>query len=161
MRLKKYWHSIRLLLCGEGYARAEYIRKHNLFGAMGKDCYFHPFLMPGDPKSIFIHDNVKIASNVTFINHDIANAMLNKKNNTDEYQYYCEPIEIFDNVLIGTNTTILPGRKIGPNSVVGGGTVVARDVEEGTVVAGNPCKVIGNFECFEMKRKDYKIDSRR
>lgn len=42
-----------------------------------------------------------------------------------------------------------------------GGTVVARDVEEGTVVAGNPCKVIGNFECFEMKRKDYKIDSRR
>lgn len=31
----KCYHSFRLLLCMEGYKRAEYIRKHNLFGSMG------------------------------------------------------------------------------------------------------------------------------
>ena len=62
----KMFHSVRLLLCGEGYRRAEYIRKHKLFGSMGENCYWHPWKMPGDPELIFIHDNVKIASDVTF-----------------------------------------------------------------------------------------------
>ena len=40
----KCYHSFRLLLCMEGYKRAEYIRKHNLFGSMGENCigcYFY------------------------------------------------------------------------------------------------------------------------
>ena len=120
-KIIRLWHSFRLFLCKDGHLRAEYIRKHNLFGSMGENCFFYPFKMPSDPKLIFIHDNVKIASNVTFVNHDIANAMLNIKNNTKSFAFYQEPIEIFDNVLIGTNTTILPGKKIGPNVIVGGG----------------------------------------
>lgn len=117
----KMYHSVRLLLCGEGYRRAEYIRKHKLFGSMGENCYWHPWKMPGDPELIFIHDNVKIASDVTFINHDISNALLNTKYKTNKFKYFTAPTEIFDNVLIGTETIILPGKKIGPNCVVGGG----------------------------------------
>ena len=117
----KMYHSVRLLLCGEGYRRAEYIRKHKLFGSMGENCYWHPWKMPGDPELIFIHDNVKIASDVTFINHDISNALLNTKYKTNKFKYFTAPTEIFDNVLIGTGTIILPGKKIGPNCVVGGG----------------------------------------
>ncbi len=149
----KEYHSLRLLLCGEGYRRAEYIRKHSLFGAMGENCYFHPWKMPGDPKLIFIHDNVKISSDVTFINHDISNALLNTKFKTDKFQYYTAPIEIFDNVLIGTGSIILPGKKIGPNCIVGGGPGVCKDVPEGTIVGGNPVRVIGNFAEFASKRE--------
>lgn len=150
----KCYHSFRLLLCMEGYKRAEYIRKHNLFGSMGENCYFHPWKMPGDPKLIFIHDNVKIASDVTFINHDISNALLNTKYKTNKFKYFTAPTEIFDNVLIGTGTIILPGKRIGPNCVVGGGkTVVCKNVLEGTVVGGNPVKTIGNFEDFVLKRE--------
>lgn len=149
----KAWHTFRLLLCKDGYARAQYIKKHNLFGHMGDNCYFHPYWMPSDPKMIFIHNNVKIASGVTFINHDIANAMLNIKNHTKAFQYYVQPIEIFDNVMIGSNTIILPGKKIGANCIVGAGTVISKDVPEGTVAAGNPVKVIGSFDDFERKRK--------
>ena len=109
--------------------------------------------MPGDPELIFIHDNVKIASDVTFINHDISNALLNTKYKTNKFKYFTAPIEIFDNVLIGTGTIILPGKKIGPNCVVGGGTVVCKDVLERTVVGGNPVKIIGNFEDFVLKRE--------
>lgn len=122
-RIVKAYHSFRLLLCMEGYkraARAAYIRKHNLFGARGENCYFHPWKMPGDPKLIFIHNNVKIASDVTFINHDISNALLNVKYKTDRFTYFTAPIEIFDNVMIGTGTIILPGKKVGPNCVRGG-----------------------------------------
>lgn len=36
---------------------------------------------------------------------------------------------------------------------LGGGTVVCKDVLEGTVVGGNPVKTIGNFEDFVLKRE--------
>lgn len=43
---------------------------------------------------------------------------------------------------IGANATLLPGVVIGENALVGAGAVVARDVAPGTVVAGNPARVI-------------------
>ena len=43
---------------------------------------------------------------------------------------------------IGANATLLPGVVIGENALVGAGAVVARDVRPGTVVAGNPARVI-------------------
>lgn len=44
---------------------------------------------------------------------------------------------------IGANATLLPGVVIGENALVGAGAVVVRDVAAGTVVAGNPARVIG------------------
>jgi len=44
---------------------------------------------------------------------------------------------------IGANSTILPGVVIGKNALVGAGSVVAKDVGEGLVVAGVPAKVVG------------------
>ncbi len=43
---------------------------------------------------------------------------------------------------IGANSTILPGIKIGRNSLVGAGSVVTKDVPENAVVVGNPARVI-------------------
>ncbi|MGB7220853.1 MAG: DapH/DapD/GlmU-related protein [Vicinamibacterales bacterium] len=43
---------------------------------------------------------------------------------------------------IGANATLLPGVVIGENALVGAGAVVVRDVAPGTVVAGNPARVI-------------------
>lgn len=42
--------------------------------------------------------------------------------------------------------------KIGPNAIVAAGSVVTKDVPEGTIVGGNPAKVIGKFEDFVVKR---------
>jgi acetyltransferase-like isoleucine patch superfamily enzyme len=44
---------------------------------------------------------------------------------------------------IGANATLLPGVVIGENALVGAGAVVVHDVPAGTVVAGNPARVIG------------------
>jgi acetyltransferase-like isoleucine patch superfamily enzyme len=47
---------------------------------------------------------------------------------------------------IGANSTILPGIRIGRNSLIGAGAVVTKDVPENTVVAGNPAKVIKTID---------------
>ena len=52
------------------------------------------------------------------------------------------PVTIGDHVWIGGSVTILPGVTIGAKSVIGAGSVVTKDVPEGVVAVGNPCKVI-------------------
>lgn len=37
---------------------------------------------------------------------------------------------------------------------LGGGTVVCKDVLEGTVVGGNPVRIIGDFEEFVKRRSN-------
>jgi len=53
------------------------------------------------------------------------------------------PVVIEDDVFIGMHCLILKGVTIGRGSVVGAGSVVAKDVPPGVIVAGNPARVIG------------------
>lgn len=59
---------------------------------------------------------------------------------------WAHPITVGDNVWIGAGVQVLPGVTIGHDSVVGAGSVVTKDVEPYTVVAGNPAKVIRKLE---------------
>ncbi|MEO0248197.1 MAG: acyltransferase [candidate division WOR-3 bacterium] len=43
---------------------------------------------------------------------------------------------------IGANATLLPGINIGENAMIGAGSVVTMDVPAGSVVVGNPARVI-------------------
>ena len=52
------------------------------------------------------------------------------------------PVIIGNHVLIGANAVVLEGIKVGNGAVVAAGSVVVKDVEENTVVAGVPAKVI-------------------
>lgn len=54
--------------------------------------------------------------------------------------------EIESKAKIGANSTILPGIKIGYNTLIGAGSVVTKNVESNKIVAGNPAKVIKNIE---------------
>lgn len=59
---------------------------------------------------------------------------------------YGRRIVIEDKVWIGINSTVLPGVKIGYGAIVGAGSVVTRNVEPMTIVAGNPARVIKKIE---------------
>ena len=52
------------------------------------------------------------------------------------------PVRIGRNVWIGGGAIILPGISIGDNAIIGAGSVLTRDVEEGATVAGNPAREI-------------------
>lgn len=61
------------------------------------------------------------------------------------------PCEIGDDVLIGANSVILEGVKIGNGSVVAAGSVVVEDVPSNVVVAGTPAVII---KTVDDKTKD-------
>jgi len=52
------------------------------------------------------------------------------------------PVKIEDDVWIGARAIILPGVTIHRGSVIGAGSVVTRDVDPFTVVAGNPARSV-------------------
>lgn len=52
------------------------------------------------------------------------------------------PIEIGADVWVGGGAIICPGVAIGSKSVIGAGSVVTRNIPEGVIAAGNPCRVI-------------------
>jgi acetoacetyl-CoA synthetase len=49
---------------------------------------------------------------------------------------------IGDNCFIGAHAIILPGVTIGDGCIVGAASVVARDLPAGSLVAGNPARVV-------------------
>ncbi len=60
------------------------------------------------------------------------------------------PIVIENRVWIGCRAIILAGVTIGEGSIVAAGSVVTRDVPPGTLVAGNPAKVIRETGPWQM-----------
>ena len=52
------------------------------------------------------------------------------------------PIVVESDVWVGGGAILCPGVRIGARSVIGAGSVVTRDVPEGVVAVGNPCRVI-------------------
>lgn len=143
---------LRIALIPDALDRTRYIVKHKLFAEVGKNFFFQPRIMPINAEYIKIHDNVAVASGVTFINHDVIQKVFN---NLDENvqiskKYGC--IEIMDNVFIGSNATILYDVRIGPNAIVAAGSMVVEDVPPGTIVGGVPAVVIGSFDELYKKR---------
>ena len=62
-----------------------------------------------------------------------------------------EQVVIGKNVWIGANSVILPGVKIGDNSVIGAGSTITEDVLAYSVVVGNPAKTVKQYD-FETKQ---------
>lgn len=90
-----------------------------------------------DVNRITIGDNVFIAPRVCLYTagHPIDAEVRN------EQLEYGKPITIGDNVWIGGSVVVNPGVKIGSNVVIGSGSVVTKDIPDGVVACGNPCRV--------------------
>lgn len=84
-------------------------------------------------KSISIGDNVFIGEEV--IIRDTDEHQIDNKENT-------QAITIGNNVWIGMRSIILKGVHIGDGAIIAAGSVVTKDVPSGSLVGGNPAKVI-------------------
>lgn len=152
---KRLRQTLRLYTILKSTDRAEYLRKHKVFGSIGENCSVMFRKIPLYAKLIKLGNNVRIASNVTFVTHDITHVMLNSnpmlKGNEFKEKIGC--IEIHDNVFIGAGTTIFYGVSIGSNVIIGAGSLVNKDIPSNSVVGGVPAKVICSFDEYITRRK--------
>ncbi|MET3318781.1 UNVERIFIED_ORG: acetyltransferase-like isoleucine patch superfamily enzyme [Peribacillus simplex] len=100
---------------------------------VGKHTSFALMVMPDVmfPEKISVGKNTVIGYNTTILAHEY---LIN--------EYRLGEVVIGDEVLIGANSTILPGLTIGNGSIVSAGTLVHKNVPEGAFVGGNPMKII-------------------
>ena len=154
MRLSRFYHSARLMMISSKRKRAEYLKKHHLFGMIGMRCYWGPSRLPVYPQLIRLHDNVYIHKSALLVPHDMINRFL--KQARPEYDFGWRErlgcIEIMDHVYVGMNAVILPDVRIGRNCIISAGSVVTNDVPEGSIVAGNPARVVGRFDAYVASR---------
>jgi len=93
---------------------------------------------------ITICDFATITSRVVILTHD---ASSNRRINGT----FLAPVEIGKRSFIGYCSIILPGVTIGEDAIVGAGSVVTKDVEDGHIVAGCPAKSIGRVKDTDLK----------
>jgi UDP-2-acetamido-3-amino-2,3-dideoxy-glucuronate N-acetyltransferase len=107
---------------------------------VGKRCKIssHSFLCEG----VTLEDEVFIGHNVTFINDLYPRSTTPGGGLQTEKDWKCVPTLVKKGASLGSSVTVLCGVTIGERAVVGAGSVVTKDVPPGTVVAGNPARVL-------------------
>ncbi len=143
-----------------------------MFAEIGENCYVEPPLRANwggkhvhfgnnvytnfnvtlvDDTHIYIGDFVMIGPNVTIATaaHPVHPELRKKA------AQYNLPVYIENNVWIGSNAVILPGVRVGENSIIGAGSVVSKDIPPNVIAVGSPCRVLR-----EINESDYKYFDR-
>jgi len=109
-----------------------------LFGNLhGESVWFtNTYILDYAP--LFFGKNITIGPDVKLITswHEIENFNIVR----------AAPIYIEDNVWITMNVIVLPGVRIGKNSIVAAGSIVTKDVPPDSLVGGNPATVIKSID---------------
>ncbi|MDY6368131.1 MAG: acyltransferase [Clostridia bacterium] len=95
-----------------------------------------------EPWLIEIKSGAKITAGVQFITHDGSVSVLRALDEKYSKILKFGKIIVEEGAFIGNHAVILPNVRIGKGSVVGACSLVSKDVPDGTVVAGNPAKII-------------------
>lgn len=129
----------------EMYPNIQFDYGYNTY--IGEDCYFNFNCTILDCAEVRIGNNVFVGPNVSFLTplHPFLSKERNVRTNEKGNKYtmeYCKPITVGDNVWFGGGVIVNPGVTIGHDTVIGSGSVVTRDIPDGVIAAGVPCRVI-------------------
>ncbi len=131
-------------LCGpSGKEWAEYLRRHGNLYHLGTGCSILATSLIITPEYTWIGDRVCLGT-CTLICHDGSIEVL--------YNRYglrvdrLRPVRLENDVFVGHNAIVLGGSTIGEGSIVGAGSVVRQSIPPGSVVSGNPAKVVGRVK---------------
>ena len=108
---------------------------------------FSPYAFDANwPWLISVGNNVLLSTNVKILAHDAST-------NYAGAHTKIGLVTIGDDVFIGSGTIVLCNTKIGSNVIIGAGSVVAQDIPDNCVAAGNPARVICTMDEFREKHR--------
>lgn len=113
------------------------VQKNSVIGRRCK-IQSHAFICEG----VRIEDEVFVGHGVMFINDKYPRAANADGSVQGEDDWRVVATVVRGGASIGSNATILCGITIGRGALVGAGSVVTSDVPPGTVVVGNPAKIL-------------------
>lgn len=117
------------------------IQKNATVGARCK-IQSHSFICEG----VTIEDEVFVGHHVCFTNDIFPKACRADGSLQTETDWEVLPTRVCRGASVGSGAVILPGITIGENALVGAGAVVTKDVPPGTIVAGNPARVLRKLD---------------
>ena len=108
--------------------------------SIGNNVSIHPMCYIEAAGGVSIGNDVSVAHGVTFISatHNFSDREIPIKDQGVELK----GIFVADNVWIGAKATVLCGITVGSGSIIGANSVVTKNVEPNSIVAGAPAKVI-------------------
>ena len=111
---------------------------------IGKSCKIqsHTFICEG----VTIEDEVFVGHGVTFINDKYPRSTCSNGCLQTEDDWSVAPTLVKRGASIGSGSTILCNVTIGEKAIVGSGSVVTKDVPPGTIVMGNPARIVKYIE---------------
>ncbi len=92
---------------------------------------------------VTIGNDVMLAQNIVIsgLNHGYEDIALSIR----EHQTVTKPIIIEDEAWIGANAVVVSGVTIGKHAIVAAGSIVTKNVPDHTIVAGNPARIVKQY----------------
>jgi len=134
----KYLKDVFAKMGDRAYIEPPFYCDHGWKISVGDNFYANTGFLVLDEAEVIIGNNVFLAPRVCIytaghpIDAGVRNTALE----------FAKPVRIGNDVWIGGNVSINPGVTIGNNVVIGTGSVVVKDIPDGVVAVGNPCKVL-------------------
>lgn len=166
MKFKKIFSRIhrKMIFIYDGVNTKKYMKKYNKWlkkegmDIDGNVKYIHhtAFLDGISYKDIHIGNNSVISLDCIVLIHDFsveAGFCAIGKQSKEGEAYFIKPVYIGNNCFIGAKSIILPGTTLGDNCIVGAGSVLTgKKYPSGSIIAGNPAKVIAQVDDWANKK---------
>lgn len=106
---------------------------------VGCNCWIGPFTIIDGSGGLEIGDNCTISAGVQIYSHDSVKQTLS----SGEIPIERQCVKIGNNVYIGPNSLITKGTTIGSNCIIGAYSFVNKDIQNNSIVYGQPAKIRG------------------
>jgi acetyltransferase-like isoleucine patch superfamily enzyme len=143
--MKRFFINFRELYYRSTKSGVEFARHKGV--KVGEGCRIYTKGFGSEPWMISVGNKVTITSGVILLTHDGSTWLMNDEKGR---RYLYKRIEIGNNVFIGVNSILMPGVKVEDNVIIAAGSIVTKSVPSGVIVAGNPARIIGDYESYKQ-----------